>query len=49
MLTVWRERAKDVRRQPIDCGHFLAEDAPEVTASEIFRFLDSVEAARSRC
>ena len=39
MLTVWREQAKDVRGRAIDCGHFLAEEAPEETAREILAFL----------
>ena len=40
MLKVWQDRAGDVRGRPIDCGHFLAEEAPEETAAEILRFLD---------
>ena len=39
MLSVWRERAEDVRGRPIDCGHFLAEEAPAETAAEILAFL----------
>ena len=39
MLSVWRERAEDVRGRAIDCGHFLAEEAPEETAREILAFL----------
>ena len=39
MLSVWKERAEDVRGRPIDCGHFLAEEAPEETAAEILDFL----------
>ena len=40
MLAVWRERADDVRGRPLDCGHFLAEEAPEGTAREIMAFLE---------
>ena len=40
MLKVWQERAQDVRGRPMDCGHFLAEEAPEETAAEILKFLD---------
>ena len=40
MLKVWQERAEDVRGQPIDCGHFLPEEAPEETAAAILKFLD---------
>jgi haloacetate dehalogenase len=39
MLTTWRERAGDVRGRPIDCGHFLAEEAPDETVKEILAFL----------
>ena len=39
MLTVWRERAVDVQGRALDCGHFLAEEAPEETAAEILGFL----------
>ena len=41
MLTVWRERAEDVRGRAIDCGHFLAEEAPLETVAEIMEFLQS--------
>ena len=43
MLTVWQERAEYVRGRAIDCGHFLAEEAPEVTAAEILMFLDGCQ------
>ena len=39
MLTTWRERASDVRGRPIDCGHFLAEEAPDETLKELLAFL----------
>ena len=42
MLSVWRERAEDVRGRPLDCGHFLAEEAPEETAAEILGLIDGV-------
>ena len=29
MLSAWRERATQVRGRAIDCGHFLAEEAPD--------------------
>ena len=40
ILSAWRERAEDVRGRALDCGHFLAEEAPEETAAEILKFLD---------
>lgn len=39
ILTAWRERAGDVRGKPLNCGHFLPEEAPEETAAEILAFL----------
>ena len=44
MLQVWRDRAEDVRGRSIDCGHFLAEEAPEETAAEILKFLQGCPA-----
>ena len=42
MLTVWKERALDVRGEPLDCGHFLPEEKPQETVSEILTFLSSL-------
>ena len=39
MITSWRERANDVRGRAIDCGHFLPEEAPDETVSELLAFL----------
>ena len=39
MIGSWRERAVDVRGRALDCGHFLAEEAPGETAREILAFL----------
>lgn len=41
MLTVWRERAVDVRGKPLDCGHFLPEELPEETTTELLMFLSA--------
>ena len=41
MLTVWRERAVDVRGKPLDCGHFLPEELPEETTVELLAFLSA--------
>ena len=41
MLTVWRERAVDVRGKPLDCGHFLPEELPEETTAELLTFLSA--------
>ena len=41
MLTVWRDRAADVRGKPLDCGHFLPEELPEETTAELLAFLSA--------
>jgi haloacetate dehalogenase len=41
VLAIWREWACDVRGRAFDCGHFLAEEAPEETASELLTFMAS--------
>ncbi len=41
MLTVWRERAVDVRGKPLDCGHFLPEELPAETTAELLTFLSA--------
>ena len=38
VLAVWRERASKVQGQALPCGHFLAEEAPEETLTELRRF-----------
>lgn len=38
VLAVWRERAEDVRGRALPCGHFLPEEAPEETYSELREF-----------
>lgn len=39
MPEVWKSRAVDVRGAAFDCGHFLPEEDPERTASELISFL----------
>ncbi len=38
VLAVWRDWADDVRGRALDCGHYLAEDAPDETYEEMRRF-----------
>jgi len=38
VLEVWRERAADVRGEPIDCGHFLPEEKPDETYAALRAF-----------
>ena len=37
-LATWREWARDVRGFALDCGHYLAEEAPEATARALIEF-----------
>lgn len=39
VLEVWRPWAPDIRGRALDASHFLAEDRPEETASELLAFL----------
>ena len=37
-LAIWRAWADDVRGRALDCGHYLAEEAPEETYAELRAF-----------
>ena len=39
LLEVWREWADDVSGEPLDCGHYLAEEAPEAVLTALETFL----------
>jgi haloacetate dehalogenase len=39
LLEVWRDWADDVSGEPVDCGHYLAEEAPEAVLSALTAFL----------
>ncbi|CAN5749846.1 hypothetical protein BH20ACT23_BH20ACT23_19390 [soil metagenome] len=41
VLDVWRQWAVDVRGRPIDCGHYLAEEAPEEIAELFIEFFSA--------
>jgi haloacetate dehalogenase len=41
VLEVWRDYARDVRGRALPCGHFLGEERPEETSSELLAFLRS--------
>ncbi|MBV9898028.1 MAG: alpha/beta hydrolase [Chloroflexi bacterium] len=41
VLAVWRDWATDVRGQPINSGHFMAEEAPQATASALREFFSA--------
>jgi haloacetate dehalogenase len=38
VLAIWRDWADDVRGQAINSGHYLAEEAPDETYAELYRF-----------
>jgi len=38
VLATWRDWADDVRSRAIDCRHYLAEEAPDETHSELNAF-----------
>ena len=38
VLGIWRVWADDLRGRALDCGHFLAEEAPEDTLAELVAF-----------
>lgn len=37
-LDIWREWADDVHGQPLDCGHYLAEELPDETSEALIKF-----------
>jgi haloacetate dehalogenase len=39
VLGIWGKEADDVQGQALDCGHFIAEERPEETASSLTAFL----------
>ena len=38
-LSIWRDWADDVSGAPLDCGHFLPEEAPDDTTRHLTDFL----------
>jgi haloacetate dehalogenase len=45
MADTWSRWATDLRTTPVDCGHFLAEEAPEATLAALVPFLEEAERA----
>ena len=41
VLETWRAKAGDVRGGPLDCGHFLPEEAPQETLREMLAFFEA--------
>jgi haloacetate dehalogenase len=44
-LAIWRNWCSDVRGEAIDCGHFLAEEAPDATLAALLPFLQEATEA----
>ena len=40
VMAAWRERAADVRGRALECGHFMAEEAPVETADALREFFE---------
>jgi haloacetate dehalogenase len=40
VLSIWRVWASDVRGRALDCGHYLAEEAPAETLGELLTFFE---------
>jgi haloacetate dehalogenase len=40
VLAIWRDWADDVHGVPLDCGHHMAEEAPDLLADVLRTFLD---------
>ena len=38
VLALWRERAENVSGQGLPCGHYIAEEAPELLLAQAFEF-----------
>ncbi len=41
IMATWQARAENVSGGPIDCGHFLPEEAPDATTDAIVAFLEA--------
>lgn len=41
ILEIWKQRANKVKGISMDCGHFLPEEEPELTANALIKFLSS--------
>jgi haloacetate dehalogenase len=41
MVEVWQQWAADVRGEPLDCGHFIPEEAPDALCERLLAFFGS--------
>jgi haloacetate dehalogenase len=42
VLAIWQQQADVVQGRALDCGHFVAEERPAETESELIRFLEQL-------
>jgi haloacetate dehalogenase len=40
VMALWRAAATDVSGRALDCGHYIAEEAPDALLAEMFEFFD---------
>ena len=40
MLAVWKDYVDDISGGPIDCGHYVPEEAPEETLNWLLRHFE---------
>lgn len=38
VLALWRERATQVAGNSLPCGHYIAEEAPELLMTQVLKF-----------
>ncbi len=38
---IWQNWASDVQGVPVDCGHFIPEEAPDVVVDQFIKFFGS--------
>jgi haloacetate dehalogenase len=48
VLALWRERAAQVTGRSVPCGHYIAEEAPELLLAEAQTFFGAARAANDR-
>ncbi|SIK42212.1 alpha/beta hydrolase fold protein [Mycobacteroides abscessus subsp. abscessus] len=46
VLALWKAVANDVDGKAIDCGHYLAEEAPDLLLPEVLAFFGQKPAAQ---
>ena len=39
LLDIWKDWAREVRGEGLECGHFIAEEAPDALLEKLLAFL----------